>query len=98
MTHRYNITNMLDFDPAHANYGVILAEKHPEVEFTSSSMNQTVDTYLWYPFQMDIQLSTFVEYHKEKLAITDPGEALHLIDMWNDDIQFGNTPCVERHR
>ena len=77
---------MQDFDPAHAEYGVILAEKHPEVVFRSSNVKQTVDTYLWYPYKLDLQLSTFVEYHNEKLAITDPGEALHLIDQWNDEI------------
>ena len=77
---------MKDFDPAHAKYGFILAEKHPDVEFTSNNVKQKVDTYLWYPYKLDLQLSTFVEYHKEKLAIIDTQEALHLIDMWNDDI------------
>ena len=77
---------MQKFDSAHAEYGVILAEKHPEVEFRSSNVKQTVDIYLWYPYELNIHPSTFVEYHKEKLAITDSGEALHLIDMWNDAI------------
>ena len=77
---------MKNFDPAHAEYGVVLAVKHPEVVFRSSNVKQTVDTYLWYPYKLDLQLSTFVEYHKEKLAIIDPGEALHLIDQWNDDL------------
>lgn len=86
MNRRYIITNMKDFDPTHAEYGVIFAEKHPEVEFTSNNVKQLVDTYLWYPYKLDLQLSTFVEYHKEKLAITDQDEALHLIDQWNDDI------------
>ena len=49
MNKRYKITNMQDFDPAHAKYGVILAEKHPEVEFTSNNVKQTVEIYLWYP-------------------------------------------------
>ncbi|MCH8272321.1 MAG: hypothetical protein IIB41_03595, partial [Candidatus Marinimicrobia bacterium] len=80
MNRRLFIKNMQDFDPAHAEYGVILAEKHPEVVFRSSNVKQTVDTYLWYPYELNIHPSTFVEYHKEKLAITDPGEALHLID------------------
>ena len=35
---------------------------------------------------MNLQLSTFVGYHKEKLAIIDSGEALHLIDQWNVEI------------
>ena len=77
---------MQDFDPAYADYGVILAEKHPEVDFTSSNVNQTVDTYLWYPYELSVHPSTFVEYHKEKLAITDSSEALHLIDQWNEGI------------
>ena len=86
MNRRFKIKNMQDFDPAHAKYGVILAEKHPDVEFTSNNVKQKVDTYLWYPYKLDLQLSTFVEYHKEKLAIIDTQEALHLIDQWNDDI------------
>ena len=86
MNRRFKIKNMQKFDPAHAKYGVILAEKHHEVEFRSSNVKQKVDTYLWYPYKLDLQLSTFVEYHKEKLAIIDPGEARHLIDQWNEDL------------
>ena len=86
MNRRLLIKNMQDFDPAHAKYGVILAEKHPEVAFRSSNVKQRVDTYLWYPYKLDLQLSTFVEYYKEKLAIIDPGEARHLIDQWNEDL------------
>ena len=86
MNRRLFIKNMQDFDRTHAKYGVILAEKHPEVEFTSNNVKQTVDTYLWYPYKLDLKLSTFVEYHKEKLAIIDPGEARHLIDQWNEDL------------
>ena len=89
---------MQDFDPAHAKYGVIFAERHPEIEFTSSNVNQTVETYLWYPYELSVHPSTFVEYHKEKLAIADTQEALHLIDLWNDEIHKNNLKQVKFSR
>ena len=39
-----------------------------------------------------------MEYHKEKLAIIDPGEALHLIDQWNDDIHNDNLEPIRVSR
>ena len=98
MIHKLEITDMQDFDPAHAKYGVILVEKHPEVEFSSSNVKQLVNTYLWYPYKLDLQLSTFVEYHKEKLAMTDTQEALHLIDQWNDGIHNDNLEPIRFSR
>lgn len=87
MTYRYIITNMNEFDPLHKDYGVILAEKHPEVEFTSSNVNTSVETYLWYHYEIGKHPKEFVDYHREKLAITDPNEAQALINLWNKEFQ-----------
>ena len=87
MTYRFRITNMQHFDPVHANYGVILVEKHPEVQFTSRNVNQTVDSYLWYHYEIGVHPSDFVDFHREKLAITDPVEAQDLINQWNTEFQ-----------
>ena len=87
MNRRYIIANMDQFDPVHKDYGVILAEKHPEVKFSLKKPKQTVDKYLWYHYEIGKHPKEFVDYHREKLAITDPNEAQALINLWNREFQ-----------
>lgn len=94
MNYRYKIENMDQFDPRHKDYGVILAEEHPEVEFSTRKIKQAVEMYLWYPYELNNHPSTFVEYHREKLAITDLDEARLEIDLWNDEISKGKLKKV----
>ncbi len=85
MIKRLIIKDIDDLNPAMADYGVILSETHPEVEFITKKQ-WAVDAYLWYNFQLEPQENTFTDYYREKLGITNVNIALREIDKWNDEV------------
>jgi hypothetical protein len=87
------INNIEKLSPAMLEYGVILSETHPEVEF-QPGRKSPVRSYLWYNLHLDIQPHTFVDYYQEKLAITDGADALLAISKWNDELYNGTLPIV----
>jgi hypothetical protein len=87
MLKRLIIKDIDDLNPAMADYGVILSETHADVEFAPGH-NRPVESYLWYNFRLEIQPHTFVEYYREKLAISNDDEAMMSISEWNDELHM----------
>ena len=69
---------MAQFDARHADFGIILAEKTPEVIF-KNNYQTPVGSYLWYHFKMEQMPRTLTDYLREKLGITDTRESHRLI-------------------
>jgi hypothetical protein len=93
MTKQLIISNIEKLNPAMLEYGVILSETHPEVDFQPHHTSP-VKSYLWYNFHLDIQPYTFVDYYQEKLGITTETDAAVEISKWNHGLYNGTFPIV----
>jgi hypothetical protein len=96
-TKRFVIDNIEELNPAMLEYGVILSETHPEVEFQPGH-KVPIESYLWYNFHLDIQPHTFVDYYQEKLGVIDEADAMLSISKWNQEVYDGTLPIVSFDR
>jgi len=88
----YTIDNFNKLKPTEANYGVVLSESHPRNIINDIEVDG--QDYVWYTYQMKEMPDYFVDYHKDKLGITNTNEAEMLIDTWNQHIQNSTMPIV----
>ena len=87
----YCISNMADLSPRYHRYWIITSNQSPQVEFKSEKTSSPVVSYLWYNFNPEIHIETWLNYYEEKLGL-DKMSGMKLIAKWNKAVNDGLKP------